>query len=82
MDSKEDMLKLKERFEEIISKYNFNQGTKTQELVNYILSKNKHSAQELAKHFNIEEDEAHTLLQFFKKGIEFKQEIDKQNSKK
>lgn len=64
--------KLKIDFDNIISKYNFNQGSKTQELVDYIISKQTHDSRDLAKHFNIEIEEAQILLEFFKKGVEFK----------
>lgn len=78
--NQKEILELKTKFDNIISKYKFNQGTKTQELVDYIISKQTHSAKELANQFNIETDEANILLQFFQEGIKFKQEIDKQNS--
>ena len=74
----EHIKKLKHSFDTIISKYKFNEGTKTQELVDYIISKEKHSSVDLATHFNIEIDEANTLLGFFQKGIAFKERISKE----
>lgn len=81
MDEKEKILELKEKFDKIIQKYKFNSRTKTQELVDYIISKDKHDAQDLAKYFSIDVNEAIILLTFFQKGIEFKKEVDEQKSK-
>ena len=60
------------KFKEIIEKYNFNSSKKAQELTNYIVSKSSHNALDLSKHFNIEIEEAKVILEFLKKGIEFK----------
>ena len=79
MNTEKEVIELKNKFDEIIQKYKFNSGTRTQELVDYIISKDKHNASDLAKHFSIDVGEAIVLLTFFQKGIEFKKEIDKSN---
>ena len=73
-----EIQELKKQFDQIISKYKFNEGSKTQELVDYIISKEQHNSQELAKHFGIETDEATTLLTFFQKGVEFRKATQQQ----
>lgn len=67
-----DISELHTKFNAIISKYGLNSPDKAQELTNYIISKQEHSAQELAQLFNIELEEAHIVLQFLQKGIEYK----------
>lgn len=67
-----DIAELHKKFNIIISKYNLNSPDKAQELTNYIISKQEHSAQELSQLFNIELEEAHIILQFLQKGIKFK----------
>lgn len=73
-----EIQELKKQFDQIISKYNFNEGSKTQELVDYIISKEKHTSQELAEHFGIEINEATILLTFFQKGVEFRKATQQQ----
>lgn len=67
-----DISELHTKFNAIISKYGLSSPDKAQELTNYIISKQEHSAQELAQLFNIELEEAHIILQFLQKGIDYK----------
>lgn len=68
--------KLHQEFNKIIAKYNFKNEENAKKLANFISSKENHSAQELAQNFNLEVEEARILLEFFQKGIEFKNKSD------
>lgn len=67
---------LHKEFTTIIDKYNFKEEQKARHLADFIASKEKHTAQELTQEFNIELEEARVLLEFFQKGIEFKNKSD------
>ena len=68
--------KLHKEFGSIIDKYNFKNEQKAKHLADFIASKEKHSAQELSTEFDIELEEARILLEFFQKGVEFKNNSD------
>ncbi|MFT4244027.1 MAG: hypothetical protein ACMXYB_01065 [Candidatus Woesearchaeota archaeon] len=70
-----DIEELHIKFKEIIEKYDFNSPQKAQELTDYIVSKSSHNAQDLSEHFIIEIEEAKVILEFLKKGVEFKYSI-------
>lgn len=71
-----DILEHGEKFNEIIRKYNFDSPEKAEEISDFLTDNKNHdnvSAEEFAKLFAIEEEEAIIFLSFIKKGIEFKE---------
>ena len=67
-----EIQELHQKFQEIMSKYNFTSPSNADKLTAYIISKNTHNPVELSQKFNIEVEEASIILQFLQKGIEFK----------
>jgi len=66
----------KKKFLAVIEKYNL--ADKAEEIANYILKTEKVSAEEFAKLFAIEVDDAHVLISFIEEGIKFKEKhLDK-----
>ena len=67
-----EISQLHQKFQEIMTKYNFTSSHKAEKLTQYIMSKKVHTPTELSKEFNLEIEEASIILEFLKKGIEFK----------
>ncbi|MCH8519483.1 MAG: hypothetical protein LAT82_01885 [Nanoarchaeota archaeon] len=67
-----EIQELHKKFQEIIEKYDFKSSSKAQELTSYIMSKNIHTPLELSQKFNIQVEEASIILEFLKRGIQFK----------
>ena len=68
----------KEKFDEIIKKYQLDSEIKAKEITDYVLLKQKINLKEFSEHFNMSQEEAQIFLSFINKGLEFKKEnIDK-----
>jgi hypothetical protein len=76
-----DIFEHKKQFDNIVKKYNLNTEEQAKKIADFLTQdKTKITIDEFSKEFNIEEKEAEIFLKFIQKGVEFKQNIDKNNS--
>jgi hypothetical protein len=70
-----DLIKHKQEFDKIISKYNLADHDKAEKIATFLTDSKKKdvSAKEFAKLFEMEIEEATIFLSFIEKGIQFKE---------
>lgn len=71
----------KEKFLQIVKKYNLDDKQKAQDIANYLVSGKTISVDDFANKFSINETDSKLFLNFISKGIKYKEEHIDPNSK-
>ena len=74
-----DIYEHKQKFEEVVKKYNLSSEEKSQEIAHYITKNKRVSVKEFATLFAMNQKEAQVFLSFVEKGLKFKEKyVDKE----